>query len=84
VTVTAFLGGSTNAALMSFTSTGGSGNVTASIQKSVQAIAPMRGSATYLVSGLNTGNHTFTGKYRSSDGDSVRFADRVILVLPVP
>lgn len=84
VTVTAFLGGTASTATMSFTSTGGSGNVTASVARSVQAITPMRCSATYLVSGLSTGNHTFTATYRSGDGDIVRFGDRVILVIPMP
>jgi hypothetical protein len=42
-----------------------------------------QGSATYVVSGLTPGSHTFTAKYRASAGVET-FANRTIIVIPLP
>jgi hypothetical protein len=42
-----------------------------------------QGSATYVVSGLPAGSHTFTVKYRSGAGTET-FANRSIIVIPLP
>jgi hypothetical protein len=43
----------------------------------------MQGSATYLVTGLTAGSNTFTAKYRV-DGSTGTFANRNIIVIPLP
>ena len=42
-----------------------------------------QGSATYVVSGLTAGSHTFTAKYRTSAGTET-FTNRSIIVIPLP
>jgi hypothetical protein len=42
-----------------------------------------QGSATYVVSGLSEGSHTFTAKYRRT-GHTETFANRSIIVIPLP
>jgi hypothetical protein len=86
VTLTAlFEAPQAGAARMSFISTGGGGNVTADVDRSLSGIDEMifRGSATYPVAGLSPGSHTFTAKYASIGGQSI-FADRSIIVIPLP
>jgi hypothetical protein len=39
-------------------------------------------SATYLVTGLSAGSHTFTAKYRVSGGTNAQFANRSLIVIP--
>jgi hypothetical protein len=73
------------AARMSFTSAGGSGNVAVDVDRSLSGLDGMilRGSATYPAAGLSPGSHTFTAKYASIGGQSI-FADRSIIVIPLP
>jgi hypothetical protein len=80
-------------AYMSFASTGGSGNVSASDDKALYVSHGdpstlrfnVRASATYLVTGLSPGAHTFTAKYRTSDPNiSAGFVSPVILVVALP
>jgi hypothetical protein len=42
-----------------------------------------QGSATYVVSGLSAGSHTFTAKYRANAGTET-FANRSIILIPLP
>jgi hypothetical protein len=77
--------------IMSFESSGGSGDVSPSTDRSlfIRADLPTQAnaqaSATYVVAGLSPGSHTFTTKYRSVFGSgSVRFANRSIIVIPLP
>jgi hypothetical protein len=72
--------------LMSFTSVGGSGNVTASDEIALRAVNgnEVQGSATYPVVGLSPGNHTFTAKYRISGLTGAIFLRRSIIVIPLP
>lgn len=77
---------------MSFDSSGGSGNVSAhsdralTMQSLNAQLGTMQASATYLVSGLSAGNHTFTAKYRAggSPANTVSFNRRHIIVVPLP
>ena len=41
-------------------------------------------SATYLVTGLGAGSNTFTASYRTISTANVAFANRNIIVVPVP
>jgi hypothetical protein len=43
----------------------------------------IQASATFLVTGISTGSQTFTAKYKT-DGTTVSFADRHIVVIPLP
>lgn len=43
---------------------------------------PMQASATYLVTGLTAGSHTFTAKYRVTGGGNASFANRGLIVIP--
>jgi hypothetical protein len=43
----------------------------------------MQGSATFLVTGLTAGSNTFMAKYRV-DGGTGTFANRTIIVIPLP
>jgi hypothetical protein len=78
-------------AFMSFESTGGSGDVGPDDRRSLTlAVFSPRGtametpaSATYPVSGLSPGSHTFTAKYRTGLSGAV-FAHRHIIVVPLP
>jgi len=73
---------------MSFSSTGGTGNTTASDATSIsgsERVDPVRSGATFLITGLSAGSHTFTGQYRAFDTSSVcTVSNRNIIVLPLP
>lgn len=70
---------------MSFESTGGSGNVGPHDERSLLVFAAnVQASATYLVDGLSPGSHTFTAKYRSPGNGEILFANRSIIVIPLP
>jgi hypothetical protein len=90
VTVTAGMNnnGSPGNAFMSFESSGGSGNVSADDARALVFISNVFGylmaSATFVVSGLSTGDHTFTAKYRSNGINAVFFDNRRIIVIPLP
>jgi hypothetical protein len=73
-------------ALMSFTSAGGSGNVSASDSRALKVGGGglIQGSATYHVAGLSPGGHTFTAKYRAGVGTLTAFRHRSIIVIPLP
>jgi hypothetical protein len=81
VIVTAWIRG--NHGSMSFTSTGGTGNVSATDAGSLLGM-DISGSATNLVAGLSPGSHTFTAKYRTGSDTGVVFRDRSIIVIPMP
>jgi hypothetical protein len=74
--------------VMSFASTGGSGNVFASSSTGLRILIPagksLLMSATFPVTGLSPGSHTFTAKYQSNGGETVLFAARSIIVIPLP
>jgi hypothetical protein len=76
---------------VSFTSTGGSGNVTAAdsialtFNNTGLGAAPLQASATFFVTGLSAGSHTFTALYRVNGGlGNTNFAERSIIVIPMP
>jgi hypothetical protein len=75
---------------MSFASTGASGNVGADVARSLRLLsessaATVQMSASYIVQGLSPGSHTFVAKYRTTvAGQSVFFAFRTIIVIPLP
>jgi hypothetical protein len=73
---------------MSFESTGGSGNATASDANSIsvsERTNPVRAGITVLVTGLSAGAHTFTALYRTFDGSSsCTLTNRTITVVPLP
>ena len=92
VTVTARItpgGGDTG--YMSFASSGGSGaNVAASDTRALvrehgtsNNTGYVQASATYLVTGLGGGTKTFAAQYRQ-DGGTASFANRNIIVIPLP
>jgi hypothetical protein len=72
---------------MSFSSSSGSGNVTASdtraLIRNLASGSFIQASATYFVTGLSAGSHTFTLEYRSSIGTAT-FLNRSITVIPMP
>ena len=85
VTVTAtIIAGTTNIGFMSFRSTGGSGNVDADPARSLRLGNESQASATYFVTGLSPGLHTFTAQYKTSNGNTVSFDFRSIIVIPLP
>jgi hypothetical protein len=78
---------------MSFDSSGGSGNVTASDSRALDleslgasaASVSMQSSATFMVTGLSAGSHTFTARYRKSGSSGeVDFHNRSLVVVPLP
>jgi hypothetical protein len=81
--------GSTEQAFMSFSSSGGSGDVSPSFARS-RAVGTRAtfiyesSSATFVVTGLSAGGHTFTAKYCISSGaGTTKFSNRSITVIPV-
>jgi hypothetical protein len=50
---------------------------------SLHSTTGFQGSATYVVTGLSAGSHTFTAKYRTT-GNTETFANRSIIVIPLP
>jgi hypothetical protein len=90
VTLTAKIGTNTNGAVgtMGF-ALSGSNTAAAS---DTQALWPARlnsgdfaqGSATFLVTGLSAGSTTFTSKYRVVTAATISYANRSIIVTPVP
>jgi hypothetical protein len=91
VTVTGSLTNATNAAQsnMGFAITGATTQAASDTQALVvknggaQAIL-VQGSATFFISGLNTGSTTFTAKYRVSASSTGTFVNRSIIVVPLP
>jgi hypothetical protein len=88
VTLTAYesITGADNSCFMGFAVSGVT-TVAASDTQSVQIYSESgtvqsRGSASYLVTGLNPGINTFTAKYKSSAGITCTFANRSIIVTP--
>jgi hypothetical protein len=83
-------------AYMSF-SVGGTGGPGASDSRSVSVTNPndngssnspegaaLSGGATFVITGLSAGNHTFTTQYRSTNTSSdATFTNRVITVIPL-
>jgi hypothetical protein len=82
------LNGAAAGGFMSFESSGGSGNVGVHDQRSLTFLSNIhgtfRGSATFVVTGLNPGDHTFTAKYRRQGSINVYFDGRTITVIPLP
>jgi hypothetical protein len=73
--------------LMSFLSTGTGGEATAGDDTSIRLSErsnPIRAGATYLVTGLTAGNHTFSARYRASGTTTCTWTDRNIIVIPLP
>jgi hypothetical protein len=73
---------------MSFDSSGGSGDVVAQDATALTVLAGtlstrLHASASHLVQGLSAGNHTFTARYRASNGTAYFFY-RTITVIPLP
>jgi hypothetical protein len=73
---------------MSFSSSGGTGDVPALDGNALATffVSPfdeIQASATSLVSGLSMGYHTFIVKYRTQEGTAV-FSNRGISVIPMP
>jgi hypothetical protein len=62
----------------------GTNNAGASDSRSLATISNdlSRGSATYVLTGLNAGLTTFTAKYRSDGGFICDFVDRSLTVIP--
>jgi len=92
VVVTALLEDDTasDTAWMSFVSTGGTGNVSASDARALArehgsgaGTGGIQASAMFEVGGLSGGAHTFTAKYRV-DGGTGTFVNRSIVVIPLP
>lgn len=82
-------GGVERSARMSFASSGGSGDVNADDRRALAVFTTTttkaQGSATYLMSGLSPGSHTFTAQYRADGGGFLAsFANRSIVVIPLP
>jgi hypothetical protein len=75
--------GAGNLGIMSFVSSGGSGDVSADLASALVAGSFAHGSATYLIAGLSPGNHTFRAKYMTL-GNTVKFRYRTIIVTPLP
>jgi hypothetical protein len=85
VTVTAFMSnGAASGGYMSFQVDATAATDATSLHfDNTTANFAFQGSATYVVSGLTAGSHTFTAKYRSGAG-SETFAHRSIIVIPLP
>jgi hypothetical protein len=86
-------------AIMSFASTGGSGDVDPDESRSIFSFFSyfdpdfdlelvfdmgVSASATIPLAGLSPGSHTFTAKYQSLTGDFVSFRYRRLIVTPLP
>jgi hypothetical protein len=75
---------------MSFVTTGGSGNVAADDTRALQFFPgrPTDGaqvSASFYVTGLSAGSHTFTTNIRNTAaGSGTTFSNRSITVIPMP
>jgi hypothetical protein len=73
------------AGFMSFTSTGGSGNVSADDARALIADhTTFQASASFVVTSLSPGSHTFTSKYKVCCGGDAFFERRSIIVIPLP
>jgi hypothetical protein len=78
---------------MSFTSTGGTGNATASNATSLEFASQsntsfnpntaFQASATFVATGLSAVSHTFTAQYEAGGG-TCTFANRSMTVIPLP
>jgi len=80
VTVTASITPTSgNSAIMGFSIDAAAATDTQSLEADTN---PMQASATYLVTGLTPGSHTFTAKYRVSGGMNAQFANRSLIVIP--
>jgi hypothetical protein len=92
ITLTALLGNNTvNAtAQMSFQTdsvaiVAATLDTTSLMQISSTANASIQASATYVLTDLSPGSHTFTAKYRRNiNGGTATFANRSIIVTPLP
>lgn len=81
-------------AVMSFASSGGSGDVDADPTRAISAYVfsnsdltgqiALTTSAAIPLAGLSPGSHTFTAKYRSDNGLLVAFRNRSLTVIPLP
>lgn len=76
------------AGFMSFTSTGGSGDVLAADTLAIGYRADENGGfskagATCFVTGLSPGSHTFTALYKTVTGSTI-FENRSIIAIPMP
>jgi hypothetical protein len=75
---------------LSFVSTGGTGNVAADDTRALAFFPGRPGdgvqvSATFFVTGLSAGSHTFTTNVRNTAaGSGTTFANRSIVVIPMP
>jgi len=85
VTLTAFMSnGASSGGYMSFqVDATGATDATSLHFDNTTANYSFQGSASYVVSGLTPGSHTFTAKYRSGAGTET-FANRSIIVIPLP
>lgn len=76
----------TNRQFMSFAVSGAS-TVTAGTYEipaeSTNSPAASQRVAVFVVTGLTAGSNVFTAKYKSSDGNSIAFAQRVLVVTPL-
>jgi hypothetical protein len=85
VTVTAaIVAGSNDIGFMSFDVRGGSRNVDPDPARSLRLGNTGQASATYFVTGLSPGLHTFTARYKTDSGNDVFFDFRSIIVIPLP
>jgi hypothetical protein len=85
VTMTSRIVPTIAAGFMSFTSTGGTGNVFADDTRALIADhTSVQASATYVVNGLSPGSHTFTSKYKVCCAGDAFFEQRSIIVIPLP
>ena len=70
-----------NLACMSFAG----GGITASDTQSVCSdTGTIQASGTYLVTGITPGSQTFTAQYHTSGGKTATFANRSLIVIPLP
>jgi hypothetical protein len=75
---------------MSFQSTGGTGDVAADDTRALGRQGVSNGNfiqagATFFVTGLSPGSHTFTAKYRDTiNGSTATIENRSITVIPMP
>ena len=70
-----------NTAFVGFSIDAGAASDTQSLSADT---TPLQASATYVVTGLTAGSHTFTAKYRVSGGGNAQFSNRSLIVLPLP
>jgi hypothetical protein len=68
-----------NSAIMGFSIDGAAATDTQSLET---ATTFQQASATYLVTGLSAGSHTFTARYRVTAGGNAQFANRSLIVIP--